>query len=314
MGETIQSQLFINSGQVGETLTIRLPGETEEDEPEETEIHYLEAGVGEPLLLIHSIGQSLFTWRNVFAELSENYRVIALDLLGHGYSGRPDTFSYSMDATAESIRLFLDAKGIQSAHMIGFSMGAMYMLRFLSLYPDRVANCIAISPGGITPQMPKLIHRMKTPLVNVFARNLFSSSDVKKMLLECVSERELVDEHMIRQYYEPVSDGLSREALMYALRNFDMDVVADGLNPIDHEVLVLWGKDDQWHLPSGSVYFQGVLQSGRYYLIRNAGHLLQEEAPIKLMEIIFSYIPPAVPSYNVYRYTQNLIDETKEST
>ena len=47
--------------------------------------------------------------------------------------------------------------------MVGFSIGAMYMLRFLSLYPKRVANCIAISPGGVTEQMPKLVHRMRMP-------------------------------------------------------------------------------------------------------------------------------------------------------
>ena len=305
----MRSNLFINSEQVGDTLNILLPASSGDEEREEAQIHYLEAGVGEPLILIHSVGQSLFTWRNVFAELSENYRVIAIDLPGHGYSSRPDTFTYSMDDTAEVLRLFLDVKGIQSAHMIGFSMGAMYMLRFLSLYPDRVANCIAITPGGVTRQTPALIHRMMKPLANVFARNLYSASDVEKLLLECVVDKELIDEHTVRQYYEPVADGLSREALSYALRNFDMDVVADGLVPIEHEVLVLWGKEDRWHPPSGSVYFQGILQSGRYYLIRNAGHLLQEEAPVKLLEIIYSYIPPAVPSYQVYEYTQRLAEE-----
>ncbi|MEG1524451.1 MAG: alpha/beta fold hydrolase [Clostridia bacterium] len=309
MGETMRSQLFINSEQVGNFVNVLLPVDPETDELEEAQVHYLEAGVGEPLVLIHSLGQSLYTWRNVFAELSENYRVIAIDLLGHGYSSRPDTFTYSMDDTAEVIRRFLDAKGIKSAHMIGFSMGAMYLLRFLSLYPDRVANCMVISPGGVTEQMPKLVHKIMNPLVTVFARNLYSSTDVKKMLLECVVDQEQIDDHMVRQYYEPMSDGLSREGLMYALRNFDIGIVADGLMPIEHEVLVLWGKDDRWHPPSGSIYFQGVLQAGRYYLIRNAGHLLQEEAPVKLLEIIFSYIPPAVPSYHVYEYTQRLLDE-----
>lgn len=293
-------QMFIKSDQVGENATISLPTRDDAEEAEQAQIHYLEAGVGEPLLLIHSLGQSLYTWRNVFSELSDHYRVIAVDLLGHGYSSRPDTFTYSVDDTAEVLRAFLDAKGIESAHMIGFSFGAMYMLRFLSLYPERVANCIAISPGGLTEQMPRLIHRINSPICQVFARNLYTAGDVEKMLLECVADPEFVDEAMVRQYYEPVADGLSREALMYALRNFDMDVVADGLIPIEHEVLVLWGREDRWHPPAGSVYFQGVLQAGRYYLIRNAGHLLQEEAYGKLLDIVTSYIPPAGSGYSGY--------------
>lgn len=286
-------QMFINSDQVGDVVTVTIPSAEDEEDREQAEIHYLEAGVGEPLLLIHSLGQSLYTWRSVFADLSDRYRVIALDLPGHGYSSRPDTFTYSMDDMADILKQFLDQKGIESAHMIGFSMGAMYLLRFLSLYPARVANCIVISPGGLTERMPKIIHQINHPLLQVFARNLYTASDVEKMLKECVADPALIDDAVVRQYYEPVSDGLTREALMYAVRNFDMDVVADGLIPIEHEVLVLWGKEDRWHPPAGSVYFQGVLQNGRYYLIRNAGHLLQEEAPQKLLEIVQSYIPPA---------------------
>lgn len=300
MGEMI-FQMFINSDQVGETVSVVVPSSEDDEEIEQANIHYLEAGVGEPLILIHSLGQSLYTWRGVFAELSDHYRVIAIDLLGHGYSSRPDTFTYSMDDTTDVLRQFLDQKGIQSAHMIGFSFGAMYMLRFLSLYPDRVANCIAIAPGGLTERMPKLIHQINKPLAQVFARNLYTAGDVEKLLKECVADPALIDDQVVRQYYQPVSDGLTREALMYALRNFDMDVVADGLIPVEHEVLVLWGKEDRWHPPSGSVYFQGILQNGRYYLIKNAGHLLQEEAPQKLLEIIRSYIPPATPDYTGYR-------------
>jgi pimeloyl-ACP methyl ester carboxylesterase len=309
VGESLRSQLFINSEQVGDFIEVTLPATGEDEESEVARIHYLEAGVGEPLLLIHSVGQSLYTWRNVFAELSDNYRVIALDLPGHGYSSRPDNFTYTADDMAVVLNLFLDALNVKSAHMIGFSLGAMYMLRFLSLYPRRVANCVAISPGGVTEQMPKLIHQLQTPLVATFVRNLYTASNVRTLLKECVSDETLIDDHVVRQYYEPISDGLAREAIMYALRNFDMDAIAEGLMPVEHEVLVLWGKNDRWHPPAGSVYFQSLLRTGRYYLVRNAGHLLQEEAPSKLLEIVYSYIPPAVPSYDVYRYTQHLAED-----
>lgn len=294
VAELLTGQLFINSEQVGSSVSVVLPNGGADEDFEEIQLHYLEAGIGEPMLLIHSLGQSLFTWRSVFSELSEYYRVIALDLPGHGYSSRPDTLSYSMDEMAEILAEFMNAKGIRSAHMIGFSMGAMYMLRFLTLYPGRVANCIAIAPGGITPDMPKLIRNMAKPIVNVFSRNLFSIADADRLLSECVADPMVIDDHMLEQYYEPISDGLSREGLSYALRNFDMDIVAEGLKKLDHEVLVVWGREDRWHLPEGSVYFREILRAGRYYLIRNVGHLVQEEAPEKLIDIVLGYIPSAV--------------------
>lgn len=296
MEESMVGRLFINSEQIGDYVTVMAPLHRAGGE-EEIRIHYLEAGVGEPLLLIHGIGQSLYTWRRVFAELSESYRVIALDLPGHGYSARPESFCYSMDEMADLLHAFLEAKDIRSAHMIGFSTGAMYMLRLLTLYPECVANCIAIAPGGITRQMPGLIKDLQSPVKAVFARNLYSASNVKKLLHECVYDQTCMDDRAVRQYYQPISDGLTREALMYAVQNFDMRYVTDGLREVDHEVLLLWGKEDRWHSANNSVFFQGILQNGRYFLIRNAGHIVQEDTPGKLLEVILSYIPPAAPVY-----------------
>ena len=309
MAESQAGSFFINSEQVGDYVTVTLPagaqpeGAQKGGEGEQIRLHYLESGVGEPLLLIHGIGQSLYTWRNVFADLSDNYRVLAIDLPGHGYSSRPERFAYSMDEMADVLHAFLVEKGIASAHMMGFSTGAVYMMRLLTRYPECVANCIAIAPGGISRHMPRLFHRMKNSVLAVFSRNLFSAGDVRHMLDECVFDKTTITERDVKQYYAPISDGLSREALMYAVTNFDMKGTADALRSLDHEILCVWGREDRWHPPSGSVYFQGILQNGRYYMIRNTGHLVQEENPAKLLEVVFSYIPPAVPSYQAYTYT-----------
>ncbi|MBQ6481910.1 MAG: alpha/beta hydrolase [Anaerolineaceae bacterium] len=301
MEETLSGKLFVNSRQVGDYIEITMP-KAEKKPEEQIRIHYLEAGIGEPLLLIHGLGQSLYTWRNLFAELSESYRVIAIDLPGHGYSDRPEYFCYSMDEMAEAIKLFLDEKEIISAHMIGFSTGAMYMLRLLTMYPEYVANCIAISPGGISKQMPSLIRSMKSPLKAVFTRNLFSFGDVKKCLQECFYDQTAIDDRVVNQYYEPLSDGYTREALMYAVQNFDLHYVTEQLKETDHEILLLWGKEDKWHLPNNSVFYQSILQNGRYFLVRNAGHIVQEDTPEKLYQVILSYIPSATYGYYPPQY------------
>ncbi|MBR0444536.1 MAG: alpha/beta hydrolase [Clostridia bacterium] len=301
MEETLSGKLFVNSRQVGDYIDIIMP-EGEKRPEEQIRIHYLEAGIGEPLLLIHGLGQSLYTWRNLFAELSESYRVIAIDLPGHGYSDRPEYFCYSMDEMAEAIKLFLDEKEIISAHMIGFSTGAMYMLRLLTMFPDYVANCIAISPGGISKQMPSLIRSMKSPIKAVFTRNLFSFGDVKKCLQECFYDQTAIDDRVVNQYYEPLSDGYTREALMYAVQNFDLRFVTDQLKETDHEILLLWGKEDKWHLPNNSVFYQSILQNGRYFLVRNSGHIVQEDTPEKLYQVILSYIPSATYGYYPPQY------------
>ena len=181
--------------------------------------------------------------------------------------------------------------------MIGFSTGAMYMLRLLTMHSEYVANCIAISPGGISKQMPSLIRSFKSPLKAVFTRNLFSFGDVKKCLQECFYDQTVIDDRVVDQYYEPLSDGYTREALMYAVQNFDLHYVTEQLKETDHEILLLWGKEDKWHLPNNSVFYQSILQNGRYFLVRNAGHIVQEDTPEKLYQVILSYIPSATYGY-----------------
>jgi pimeloyl-ACP methyl ester carboxylesterase len=306
VGESLRSQLFINSEKVGDFVDIKLPASGDEEEGEIARIHYLEAGVGEPLLLIHSIGQSLFTWRNVFAELSDNYRVIALDLPGHGYSSRPDTFTYTADDMAFVLQGFLDALSVKSAHMIGFSMARdLHASLFIAL-SQRGCHCVAISPGGITEQLPQLIHNMQKPLVSVFARNLYTASNVRKLLEECVTDPQLIDDHVVKQYYEPVSDGLAREAIMYALRNFDLEAVAEGLLPVEHEVLVLWAERSAG-TAVGQLYFRACC-AGKYYLVRNAG-LFCRRAPTNSGNRLH-YIPPRA-ELDVYRYTHLAEDEVE---
>ena len=156
--------------------------------------------------------------------------------------------------------------------------------------------------------MPKLFHQMKNSVSAVFSRNLFSAGDIRRMLSECVVDKSAVTERDVKQYYGPIADGLTREALMYAVANFDMKGTADALRESDHEILCVWGSEDRYHPASGSVYFQSVLQNGRYYMVKNAGHLLHEELPARFLEIVFSYIPPAVPSYDVYNYTEAFQD------
>jgi hypothetical protein len=89
---------------------------------------------------------------------------------------------------------------------------------------------------------------------------------------------------------------------MYAVQNFDLHHVTEQLKETDHEILLLWGKEDKWHLPNNSVFYQSFLQNGRYFLVRDAGHIVQEDTPEKLYQVILSYIPSATYGYYPPQY------------
>src|SRR3954469_6769072 len=90
------------------------------------EIHYVEQGAGEPVILIHGNGGSVQTWvaTGVSPDLANNYRVISMDCRGHGLSGKPhEAQQYGTEMAMDIVRL-LDHLHIQRAHIIGHSMGA----------------------------------------------------------------------------------------------------------------------------------------------------------------------------------------------
>ena len=258
---------------------------------ETARMHYLESGKGEPMILIHTAGQSLYTFRSLFYKLAMSYRVIALDLVGHGYSDRPDFFDYELKDHAESIARFMDAMGIESAHLLGFSMGAGYALQFAKMHPDRVGRVVAISPGGITGSMPLSVRMIESGLFGPIASRLYRLRSVEKMLHDCVFDHTVIGAHDVKEYFRPASDPAGRYAIRRTVVGFDEDELAASLREIECPVLIIWGDDDKWHPVDASNLYRSALHSSALTIVRNAGHLVHEEKPDRIYELVRSFIP-----------------------
>ncbi|MBR4435987.1 MAG: alpha/beta fold hydrolase [Clostridia bacterium] len=258
---------------------------------ETARMHYLESGKGEPIILVHTAGQSLYTFRNIFYKLSMNYRVIALDLVGHGYSDRPDFFDYSIGCHAESIVGFMNELGIESAHILGFSMGAGFALELARRHPERVGRVVAICPGGVTGNMPLMVRMVESGLFGGIASKLYKVKNIEKMLNECVFDHTVIGPADIDQYYRPASDSRGRWAIRRTVAGFDESALIDSLGDIETPVLIVWGEEDKWHpFEDANIYRAGLVNSAVSY-VRNAGHLLHEEKPDKLFDLVRAFIP-----------------------
>lgn len=115
-------------------------------------LRYIVAGEGEPVLLIHGLGASLhlqWTAPGVLEELAKDHRVVAYDNRGHGRSGKPhDTEKYGGDMVADAVRL-LDHLGIDRAHIVGYSMGAIIADKLLADHPERFLSATLGGAGWI---------------------------------------------------------------------------------------------------------------------------------------------------------------------
>jgi pimeloyl-ACP methyl ester carboxylesterase len=111
-------------------------------------IRYVEQGSGAPIVLMHGYTGTLdrhFIANGVFANLAKDHRVIALDLRGHGKSGKPhDPKAYGEEMARDVVRL-LDHLKIRRAHVAGYSLGAFIAGRVAALHPDRLISVVYIA-------------------------------------------------------------------------------------------------------------------------------------------------------------------------
>lgn len=268
-----------------------------EMEHETTRIHYFEAGEGEPLLLLHTVAQSLFTWRGVFERLSEHYRVFAIDLPGHGYSDRPETFGYTVEEYSDALLRFMEAVGLESTHIMAFSLGCAPALRFALDHPERVGRLVLLSPGGVTPEMPMAIKLVDSPVFGVIASWLYSMSTTEKLLHEAVFDLTNITPDVVQEYYRPISDSAARRAVRKSLQYFDDEPVVSRLRELEAPALILTGSEDKWHPAAGGAaeLYHAAIRNAGFSVIRNAGHLVHEEKPERIIAALLEFIPVVMP-------------------
>jgi pimeloyl-ACP methyl ester carboxylesterase len=106
-------------------------------------ISYLVQGKGEPVVLIHGwMASAALNWEipGIISSLAKNYQVIAIDVRGHGESGKPTKDeAYGPELVEDIVRL-LDHLKIKKAHIVGYSMGGIITLKFVAKHPDRALS------------------------------------------------------------------------------------------------------------------------------------------------------------------------------
>lgn len=139
------------------TMLVIVPLAVAEDaffDSDGVQIHYQVEGEGEPVVLIHGFTASIATnWiaPGIFAGLAEHYRVIGIDMRGHGKSGKPHgEENYGAKMPKDVINL-LDELGIAKAHIMGYSMGGFITMNIVCNYPDRVISAIPGGAGWLRP-------------------------------------------------------------------------------------------------------------------------------------------------------------------
>jgi len=157
-----------------------------------TKISYSDTGKGNAIVLLHGFLENQTMWLDLVPALSKKFRVITLDLLGHGESGCLG-YVHSMEDNAEVVRTVLSKVGIRKAIFVGHSMGGYVALAYAEMYPDKVKGLVLMNSTSKADSEEKKANRDRaikavkkdyTTFIRLSISNLFSEENREKMLDE----------------------------------------------------------------------------------------------------------------------------------
>ena len=157
-----------------------------------TKISYTDSGEGTAIVLLHGFLENKKMWQDYVALFSENYRVITIDLLGHGES---DCLGYvhSMEDNANVVHEVLEHLHIQRATIVGHSMGGYVGLAFAELYPNEINKLVLLNSTSKEDSAEKKLNRTRAikavkqnyvNFVSLAIANLFSENNRTRLAKE----------------------------------------------------------------------------------------------------------------------------------
>jgi len=292
--DKLSSKSFRNSSRTGEYANVEFDTYVDRRGKEEVldvkfPLHYLEAGEGQPLVLVHGIGQSLYTWRKNFEELSRHFHVYAIDLPGHGFSGKPQ-ISYSVEEFALALEAFLNAMRLERAHFCVFGESAIYLLDFVIHNPKRSGRVVLLSP--ITSEGSKGNRRggVQSVFGTAAQKMMLSPALMRGVLGQCYFDQTLVTEEAVQEYLNGIADKEFKQIARLCTVNFyDEDVVANIVS-VKHPVLLCVGTDDKVTGGRENSALSLGFENGSLLAVRNCGFLVHEEKPEKVNEAVTAFL------------------------
>lgn len=253
--------------------------------------NYHDIGKGSAVLLIHGSGPGVSAWANwrlTIPELAKTNRVIALDMIGFGYSQRPENFSYTMKAWVEQVVGLLDALNIEKASVIGNSFGGALATAMVIHYPNRVNKLVLMGSVGVPFKLTEGLDKVwgyQPSIENMRALLDIFSYDRKQVTNELAELR----------YNASIQEGFqeSFSSMFPAPRQRWVEAMQSDLQAIEnieHETLIIHGRDDEV-IPLANAYkFFNLIKHAQLHVYGECGHWTQIEKKEEFNQLVSNFL------------------------
>ena len=250
-------------------------------------LYYDQLGNGEPVLLLHGLGSRGEDWAAQTPEFSKQYRVIAPDIRGHGRSGKPPG-PYSVPLLASDISRLMDGLGIDSAHLVGLSMGGMIAFQMAVDQPRRVRSLTIVNSA------PEVVpHSFREWLMirqRLLLARLFDPARTAKFLGPRLFPKP--EQEPIRQAFVERWATNDKDAYLASIRALAGWSVLGRIGTVECPVLVISGDRDYTPVEAKRAY-ASRLPNSRLVVIEDSGHATPIDQAERFNECVLDFLRQA---------------------
>jgi pimeloyl-ACP methyl ester carboxylesterase len=252
---------------------------------------YLEAGSGEPVIMLHGSGpgvSGMANWQYNIGPLAEKFHVLAPDIVGFGGTERRDDVVYSLRTWTDHVWAFLDAHDIEKTAIVGNSLGGRIALQMATDRPERISRMVLMGSPGVGMSLTEGLQAL---------RAYEPSHDAMRALLRnyfAVDPTLITDELVAIRYEASVADGAyeAYRAMFFDPRHkgSELGITEDEVRTITTPALLVHGREDKVVPLSVSVTMLGLLPNADLHVFSHCGHWTQIERADEFSALVKDYL------------------------
>ena len=250
-------------------------------------VHYRDQGKrdGRVVVLIHGSNASLHTWEPWAERLGSDYRVISLDLPGHGLTGSHPGGVYDYPVLVDVIDKLMTKLGVKKAVIGGNSMGGGTAWMFALTHPEKTEAVLLVDAAGApawqSKKTPIGFRVMRMPVVKELARFIAPRSMFGSSLKTSMTVQSKIDDALVDRYWELNRYPGNREATMkrFSLQHNNHPATKEKLAAIKVPVMIMWGEEDNLIPVSSAKWFADAIPGAKLVVYPKVGHIPMEEVP-----------------------------------
>jgi len=249
-------------------------------------IYYEVHGEGEPLVLIMGASGTTAWWGPQIPLLSQEYKVVVFDNRGIGHSDAPD-FPYTTKMMADDTVGLMDALGIDSAHIFGFSMGGLIAQELALNYPQRVVSLVLAGTGyggSVLPEEARTLSRQAAAMplediVHMMPPMVFTMEYVE-------GNPKAIEEFIVRVLEKPAPP----HGRLHQTEAVDAHDTYDRLPHIKAPTLVIGGEKDGLVAIEHQKEFASRLENAEFVELEGCGHLFFLQKPEEVSKFVLDFL------------------------